>query len=73
VTFPVLGTSNPAKILNKVLFPDPEVPVMATLSPASISKQMSCKILRAPSLDETLLPRWLALRTLLGILINESN
>jgi hypothetical protein len=38
VTVPLVGVSRPAIRCNRVLFPEPLAPVMATNSPGAISK-----------------------------------
>ena len=45
---PELGLSKPAIILSKVLFPQPENPIIVTISPSLISRLMSSKSFKSP-------------------------
>jgi acyl-CoA thioesterase I len=57
VTSPSLGTSSPASSPSKVDLPEPETPMIATLSPALISKLTPDKMSSGPSAVMTRLPR----------------
>lgn len=57
-TVPSVGVSSPASRLKSVVFPEPEAPIMATVSFEGMLKWISCSIVSFPVASETVLPRW---------------
>src|SRR5580698_7838817 len=63
-TRPVVGRSSPASRASKVDLPAPDEPTTATDSPAAMSRETPCTIVRGPSGLLTCLERFSALSTL---------